>query len=152
MIFKSDFWLADSTATSQSEATIENHCKQTPIFITVTSLWGRWRFKSPASRLFTQPLILWRSKKTSKLTGLCVGNSPVTDEFPAQMASNAENVSIWWRYHVNMFVFSNPGRNNFYNYDWYQLHIQAFTYGILPAIYSNAFSWMKIVRFILIPS
>ena len=28
------------------------------------------------------------------------GNSPVTSEFPAQMASNAENVSIWWRHHV----------------------------------------------------
>ena len=43
-----------------------------------------------------------RSKKTSKLriTGLCAGNSPVTGEFPAQMASNAENVSIWWRHHV----------------------------------------------------
>ena len=43
-----------------------------------------------------------RSKKTSKLraTGLCVGNSPGTDEFPAQMASNAENVSIWWCHHV----------------------------------------------------
>ena len=37
------------------------------------------------------------SKKTSKLRipGLCVG----TGEFPAQMASNAENVSIWWCYH-----------------------------------------------------
>ena len=43
-----------------------------------------------------------RSKKTSKLrvTGLCAGNSPVTGEFPAQMASNAENVSIWWRHYV----------------------------------------------------
>ena len=43
-----------------------------------------------------------RSKKTSKLrvTGLCVGNSPGTGEFPAQMASNAENTSIWWRHHV----------------------------------------------------
>ena len=43
-----------------------------------------------------------RSKKTSKLrvTGLCVGNSPGTGEFPGQMASNAENVSIWWRHHV----------------------------------------------------
>ena len=31
--------------------------------------------------------------ETSKLrvTGLCEGNSPVTGEFPAQMASNAEN-------------------------------------------------------------
>ena len=42
-----------------------------------------------------------RSKKTSKLrvTGLCVGNSPGTGEFPAQMAKNAENGSIWWRHH-----------------------------------------------------
>ena len=42
-----------------------------------------------------------RSKKTSTLrvTGLCAGNSPGTGEFPAQMASNAENVSIWWRHH-----------------------------------------------------
>ena len=38
-----------------------------------------------------------RSKKTSKLrvTGLCEINLPVTGEFPAQMASNTENVSIW---------------------------------------------------------
>ena len=34
-----------------------------------------------------------------RVTGLCAGNSPVTGEFPAQMASNAENVSIWWRHH-----------------------------------------------------
>ena len=42
-----------------------------------------------------------RSKKISKLrvTGLCTENSPETGEFPAQMASNAENVSIWWRNH-----------------------------------------------------
>ena len=38
-----------------------------------------------------------RSKKASKLrvTGLCEENSPGT----GQMASNAENVSIWWRHH-----------------------------------------------------
>ena len=43
-----------------------------------------------------------RSKKTSKLrvTGLCAGNSPGTGEFLAQLASNAENVSTWWRHHV----------------------------------------------------
>ena len=42
-----------------------------------------------------------RSKNTSKLrvTGLCAGNSPGTGEFLAQMASYAENVSIWWRHH-----------------------------------------------------
>ena len=44
---------------------------------------------------------LFRSKKTSKLrvTGLCEGNSPMAGEFPSQRASDAENVSIWWRHH-----------------------------------------------------
>ena len=48
-----------------------------------------------------------RSKKTSKLrvTGLCAGNSPGTGEFPAQMASYAENVSIWWRHHAYIFPY-----------------------------------------------
>ena len=48
------------------------------------------------SRLFRR-----KSKKTSKLrvTGLCAGNSPGTGEFPAQMSSYAEKVSIWWRHH-----------------------------------------------------
>ena len=47
--------------------------------------------------------LYWRrSKKTSKLrvTGLCTGNSLVTGEIPAQIASNAENVSIWLRHNV----------------------------------------------------
>ena len=45
-----------------------------------------------------------KSKKISKLrvTGIYAGNSPVTGEFPAQMASNSENVSIWWRHHVQV--------------------------------------------------
>ena len=44
------------------------------------------------------------TKKASKLcvTGPCAGNSPVTGEFPAQMTSNAENVSIWWRHHLSL--------------------------------------------------
>ena len=58
-----------------------------------------------------------KSKKTPKLraTGVCAGNSPVTGEFPAQMASNAENVSIWWRHHGvswhRMFVGRNRNRS-----------------------------------------
>ena len=49
----------------------------------------RWQ-KSPVSRLFAQSFI--QAQETSKLrvTGLCVGKSPVTDEFPAQRANNAE--------------------------------------------------------------
>ena len=49
-----------------------------------------------------------RSKKTSKLrvTGLCLWNSLGTGEFPSQMASNAENVSIWWRHDITMTVLA----------------------------------------------
>ena len=49
-----------------------------------------------------------RPKKKSKLrvTGLCAGNSPVTGELPAQMASNAENVSIWWHHHVYRYCLT----------------------------------------------
>ena len=46
-----------------------------------------------------------RSKKSPKGPGLCEGNSPVTGEFPAQRASNAENVSIWWRHHTPNITF-----------------------------------------------
>ena len=68
----------------------------------------RWRHNERDSISNHQPhdcllncLFRSRSKKTSKLrvTGLCAGNSPGTGEFPAQMASYAENVSIWWRHH-----------------------------------------------------
>ena len=69
----------------------------------------RWRHNGRDSVSNHQPqdrlldcLFRRRSKKTSKprVTGLSAGNSPGTGEFPAQMASNAENVSIWWRHHV----------------------------------------------------
>ena len=68
----------------------------------------RWRHNGHDSVSNNQPqdcllnrLFRRISKKTPKLrvTGLCAGNSPGTGEFPAQMASNAENVSIWWRHH-----------------------------------------------------
>ena len=57
------------------------------------------------NRLFTR-----RSKKPSKLraTGLCVKNSPVTGEFPAQMASYAEKVSIWLRHHAMRGIHRSP--------------------------------------------
>ena len=77
-----------------------------------------------------------RSKKTSKLriTGLCVGNSPVTGEFPTQMASNAENVSIWWCLHV----FTEKTQPYWYgdpiiNHRWLSDHLR-FIKGILIPI------------------
>ena len=60
-----------------------------------------------------------RSKETSKLrvTGLCVGNSPVTGEFPAQRASSADNVSIWWRHHAIWRGCLTSTKNPFYKKD-----------------------------------
>ena len=60
------------------------------------SVWNHQPHHCLPNRLFGS-----RSKQTSKLrvTGLCAGNSPETGEFPAPMASNAGNVSIWWRHH-----------------------------------------------------
>ena len=73
----------------------------------------RWRHNGCDSVSNHQPhdcllnrLFRHRSKKTSKFrtTGLCAGNSPGTGEFPAQRASYAENVSIWWR-HFGSFIY-----------------------------------------------
>ena len=79
----------------------------------------RWRHNGFDSVSNHQPhhcllnrLFRRRSKETSKLrvTGLCAENSPGTGEFSAQMASNAESVSIWWRHHdltdTGAFVWS----------------------------------------------
>ena len=55
---------------------------------------------SSASSLFTQPFIQEQIKenfKDPRHWPLCGHRSPVTGEFPAQMASKAENVSISWR-------------------------------------------------------
>ena len=79
----------------------------------VTTL--RWRYNERDIVSNHQPhdcvlnrLFRRRSKKTSKLrvTGLCAGNSPGISKFPAQMASNAENVSIWWRHHAECMLTS----------------------------------------------
>ena len=85
----------------------------------------QWRHNGPDTvsnqrRLHCLPNHLFRrrSKNTSKLrvTGLCAENSPVIGELTAQMASNTENVSIWWRHHekrgverLNVFVCWWPG-------------------------------------------
>ena len=62
-------------------------------------VWNHYPHHCLLTRLFRR-----RSKKASKLgvTDLWGGggrNSSATGEFPAQMTSNAENVSVWWRHH-----------------------------------------------------
>ena len=58
-----------------------------------------------------------RSKKTWKLriTGLCEGNSPETGEFPAQRASNGENVFIWWRHHAKIMCIIHGMNDDHHN-------------------------------------
>ena len=85
------------------------------IFITQPDRWHKhtslqWRHddhdgvsKWPASRVFAQAFIQAQIKENIKamrhwpLLGKFTGDRC---EFPAQMASNAENVYIWWRHHV----------------------------------------------------
>ena len=100
---------------------INVHCSERPIYwyhdlslpITLTTL--QWHHNGRDAVSNHQPhdcllnrLLRRRSKKTPKLrvTGLCAGNSPGTGEFSAQRASNAENVSIWWRHHetINSWI------------------------------------------------
>ena len=81
----------------------------------------QWRYNERDGLSNHQPihcllnrLFKCRSKKRKlRVTGLCEGNSPVTGEFPAQMASNAEYVSIWWRHHglcwLSYFCWSGTG-------------------------------------------
>ena len=58
------------------------------------------------SPMSTQPFVQAQIKENLKAPRHWpfFGNSPVTGEFPAQMASNAENVSIWWRQHDEWIV------------------------------------------------
>ena len=95
-----------------NEEIFSNPYPYTSLYDTKTSL--RWRHNGRDSASNHQPhdcllnrLFRRRSKKTSKLrvTALCAGNSPGIGEFPAQMASNAENVSIWCRHHVKGGIF-----------------------------------------------
>ena len=64
--------------------------------IILTSQWARQRLKSPACPMFAQPFV--HAQISENIPRHCPLWG-VTGEFPAQMASNAENVSIWWRHH-----------------------------------------------------
>ena len=108
------------------------------LHITLTSWWLRWRLKSPASRLFTQPFIQTQIKENIKAPchwPLC-GEFTETGEFPAQRASNAENVFIWWRHHDDLHyleeigvlgAFFNPMRSVGFGFNGSRIHDNATT-------------------------
>ena len=59
-----------------------------------------------------------RKHQSSAPLAFCAGNSPETGEFPAQMASSAENVSIWWRHHVSTLLT--------FNQWWFYSHMDSY--------------------------
>ena len=84
-----------------------------------------------------------RSKKTSQLsvTGLCAGNSQGTGEFPAQIASYAENVSIWWRHHEIISQFYIQNTSNSLRIKSMQLYVKS------PQSYGFAFGCNNYLAF-----
>ena len=73
----------------------------------MTSQWAQWRLKSPASLLFIEPFIQGADQRKHQSSA----SLAFVREFSGgrwiprtwQMASNAENVSTWWRHH-DVFV------------------------------------------------
>ena len=135
----------------------------------------QWRHNGPDGVSNHQPqaclpnrLFRRRSKKTSKLrnTGLCAENSLMTGEFPAQKASNAENVSIWWRHHGLGWrhvlpMLHSPDGSQIPDFGAVRgdtgrirLGVTGLTHwgrdkmaAISQTTFSNPFSWMKIFEF-----
>ena len=68
--------------------------KPTTHYTDIIMVW--WHLKSPASPFLLNCLLRRISKKASKLcvTGPFAGNSPITGEFPAQMASNGKGFHL----------------------------------------------------------
>ena len=67
-------------------------------FFNISLLWY--------SGMFFSYVNSWRFYLYAPITfaDLCTLHQNVTGEFPAQMASNAENVSIWWRHHEHQHL------------------------------------------------
>ena len=111
MFASSDTWTPQSGATpptttvsgvltTQHDTSVKERISSSPL---------QWRHNGHDSVSNHQPLdcllsrlFRRRSKNISKfrVSNYCAGNSLETGEFPAQMASYAENVSIWWRHNA----------------------------------------------------
>ena len=60
----------------------------------------QWRHNGGMASQITSLTIVYRTVYSG--VDQSAGNSPVTGEFLAQKASNAENVPIWWRHHFSV--------------------------------------------------
>ena len=94
--------------------------------------------------------LFWcKSKKTSKLrvTGLCEGNSPANGEFPTQRASNAENVSIWWRHPMRRMIpaYGIYLRFEFIHYDFKMIARKLFFRAGIFTKFANGKGFLQVV-------
>ena len=66
--------------------------------------------------------------------------SPGTGEFPTQMASNVESVSIWWRHHVEAYRAMVTLLITYVNLDedWIIANIHYFVWDIITHPYPNS--------------
>ena len=102
----------------------------------------RWHLKSPASRLFTQPFVDAQIIENIKalphwpLWGEFTGDRwiPPPPPPPPTKASDAENVSIWWRHH-------GITRQEFYLF-WYRLHIFINIYKHQPFLIHELYDYL----------
>ena len=74
------------------------------------------------------------------VAGLYAGNIPATGEFPAQRASNAENVSMWWRHHdfLERELFAEILSEGC---KWHQVTIGSGTYILAPPNRGQPITW-----------
>ena len=69
-------------------------------FITMTSWWARWRLKSPASRLFTQPFV--QAQRPASLAFVRgIHRWPVNSPHKGPVTRKILPL-IWWRHHVTL--------------------------------------------------
>ena len=133
-------------------------------FITLTSKWPQWRLKSPALWLFTQSFIQAQIKENIKAPRhwpLC-GGFIGTGEFPAERASNTENISIWWCPLMILGIPSPPTlvcleitgtwrvlqAVAIYQYTWQSLHIEIKTThikGCSHYMWHTAYIWKLVI-------
>ena len=76
--------------------------------------------------MFVQPFVQAQIKENIKAPRHWPlwGNPPVTGGFPSERASDAENVSIWWRHHALYNYFQNFMCSKTYRHEIYTAQIK----------------------------
>ena len=102
--FTGDRWIPRPKASNAENVSISWRHHVISMKETITThysnvTWASRCLKSPANLLFVQQMVQAYTKTSSDLLVIGVGNPPVTDGFPSQRASTAENVSMPWRCH-----------------------------------------------------